>query len=85
MDDFGFVDRELVGDTVLADLFTGSGLAISLPEANATSYVFPIGTFYNLMDIYGPTDSGKSHVFTIRLEDNAGNVIDKALNVTISE
>lgn len=85
VDDLGFVDRELVGDTVLADLFTGLGLAISLPEANATSYVFPIGTFYNLMDIYGPTDSGKSHVFTIRLEDNAGNVIDKALNVTISE
>ncbi|MGN0258370.1 MAG: DUF4493 domain-containing protein [Bacteroides sp.] len=84
VEEMRFTNRELVGDTALEELLTGLGLAVSMPVANATSYDFPIGTFYSLMDIYGSTDSDKSHVFKIKVIDNNDQSIDVALSVTIN-
>ena len=65
-------------------MLSSLGVTLNLPEANATSYVFPIGTFYNFMDIYEATDPGKTHKFIISVEDNNANKVEKALNVTIN-
>lgn len=73
----GFTNRELVGDQDLSDIFT-------VPEANSTSYDFPIGNFYNMMDAFGTTDSGKMHVFKIKVIDNDDQSVNVTLNVTIN-
>lgn len=73
----GFTNRELIGDQDLSDIFT-------VPEANSTSYDFPIGNFYNMMDAFGPTDSGKMHVFKIKVIDNDDQSVNVTLNVTIN-
>ena len=84
VEDMGFTNRELVGDSELEALLQGLGLQISMPTASSTSYDFPIGTFYSLMDIYGATDSGKSHLFKIKVIDNNDQRVDVALSVTIN-
>lgn len=84
VEDMGFTNRELVGDSELEALLQGLGLQISMPTASSTSYDFPIGTFYSLMDIYGATDSGKSHLFKIKVIDNNDQSVDVALSVTIN-
>ena len=84
VEEMNFTNRELIGDTELKDLLSSLGVTLNLPEANATSYVFPIGTFYNFMDIYEATDPGKTHKFIISVEDNNANKVEKALNVTIN-
>lgn len=83
--------RNLVGDTELNELFAGLGMSVETPDANATSYVFPVGAFLQLLNLYGPTvgvvnpSGNPCHVFRIKVEDNAGNIISKDLQVTIME
>ncbi len=85
VEELGFTNRELVGDAALEGLLQGIvGPEILMPTANCTSYAFPIGAFYSLMDIYGATDSGKSHIFKIKIIDNNDQSADVALNVTIN-
>lgn len=84
VEDLGFINRELVGDTELQGMLNGFGLDIAMPTANSTSYDFPIGTFYSLMDIYGATDDGQSHLFKIKIIDNNDQSVDVALRVTIN-
>ena len=84
VEDMGFTNRELVGDEELESLLQGLGLQISMPVAGCTSYDFPIGTFYSLMDIYAATDNGKSHIFKIKITDNNNQSMDVALSVTIN-
>lgn len=85
VEDMGFTDRELVGDTELESTLTGLEMPVAMPTANATTYEFPIGRFFAMMNIYGATDEGKSHVFQITVTDNQGATITKSLNVTINE
>ncbi|MGN0309159.1 MAG: DUF4493 domain-containing protein [Bacteroides sp.] len=85
VEDMGFTNRELVGDSELEGLLQELGMQISMPTASATSYDFPIGTFYSLMDIYGATDSDKSHLFKIKVIDNNDQSVDVALSVTINQ
>lgn len=84
VEEMNFTNRELIGDTELKDLLSSLGVTLNLPEANATSYVFPIGTFYKFMDIYEATDPEKAHKFIISVEDNDAKKVEKALNVTIN-
>lgn len=84
VEEMNFTNRELIGDTELKDLLSSLGVTLNLPEANATSYVFPIGTFYKFMDIYEATAPGKAHKFIISVEDNDAKKVEKALNVTIN-
>lgn len=88
-----FANRELVGDTELEDLLGSIGVTLPMPQANATNYSFPVGTFYAMMNIYGPTvdadeieyepDGKEAHVFRITVEDNAGKTETAELSVTI--
>lgn len=84
VEEMNFTNRELIGDTELKDLLAGLGVTLNLPETNATSYIFPIGTFYKFMDIYEATDPGKVHKFIISVEDNSANKVEKSLSVTIN-
>lgn len=83
--------RNLVGDTELNELFAGLGMSVGTPDVNATSYVFPVGIFLQLLNIYGPTVGvvnpygDPCHVFRIKVEDNVGNIVSKDLQVTIME
>lgn len=95
-DDMEFTNRELVGDTELGSMLAGLGVTLTMPTANSTSYTFPVGTFYPMMNIYGPTvdadelegntpDGKAFHVFQITVEDEAGNKASGTLNVTIKK
>lgn len=85
------IGRNLVGDTELNELFNGLGMSVATPETNAKSYIFPVGIFLQLLNIYGQTVDvvnpfgNPYHVFKIKVEDNAGNIVSKDLNVTIME
>lgn len=91
--DLNFTDRELVGDTELSSLLTELGVSLDMPVAGSTSYIFPVGTFYPLMNVYGPTvdadetkytpDGIEYHQFKITVEDENGDTVTKELNVTI--
>lgn len=85
VDEMGFTNRELVGDTELESLLNGLKFSIAMPTANATTYEFPIGQFFALMNIYEATEPGKSHVFQITVTDNQEATITKSLNVTINK
>ena len=84
--DLNFIDYELVDNTELPgvfEIFEISGA--TMPEKNCTSYSFPVGAFYSLMDIYGATDDGKAHLFDMKVIDNEGNENSATLSVTITK
>lgn len=85
VDLIGFSERELIGDTELVNTLKNFGIALSLPETGATTYTFPIHQFYVLMNLYGKTDEGKAHQFTINVTDQEGNSSSATLSVTITE
>ena len=88
VEDLNFTNRELVGDTELEGILMGVGVNIAMPKADATSYDFPIGAFFPMMNIYGATDAGKYHEFIITATDNTDNkekTVTKSLKVTINE
>lgn len=85
VEDLKFTDRELVGDTELEGILTGVGVNIAMPKADATSYDFPIGAFFRMMNIYEATDPGKYHEFIITATDNKEKTVTKSLKVTINK
>lgn len=96
VDEMGFTDRELVGDTELESLLGGLGVNVPMPKAGVTSYEFPIGQFFTMMNIYGPTvdadqteydpDGKEYHTFSLTVTDEAGNTTGPVkLNVTIKK
>lgn len=74
------VDNEIIG-TVLSSFLGGA--SVSAPAAGATSYTFPVGAFFNLMNTYGAT-APNAHTFKIILKDRAGNTLEDELQVTIN-
>lgn len=85
VEDLKFTNRELVGDTELEGLLKRLGVNIDMPKANATSYDFPIGAFFPMMNIYEATDPGKYHEFIITATDNKEKTVTKSLKVTINK
>lgn len=95
VEDMGFTNRELVGDTELESLLGGFGISLPMPQAGSTTYSFPISTFYALLNIYGPSvdadevenepDGKNDHIFQIVVEDEAGHAASNELSVTISK
>lgn len=75
------VGNEIIG-TVLSNFLGGA--TVNAPAEGDTAYTFPVGAFFNLMNIYGAT-APNAHSFKIFLEDNAGNKLEKELQVTINE
>ena len=85
---------ELVGNQMINELFGGLGLSVGSPSTNDTYYMFPVGTFFTMMNIYGPTidadetgtpDGIPCHTFKMKVVDNKDNVVEKDLKVYISK
>ncbi len=85
VEDLKFTNRELVGDTELEGILGGFGVNIAMPKTDATSYDFPIGSFFPMMNIYKATDKGKYHEFIITATDNKEKTVTKSLKVTINK
>lgn len=74
---------EMVDNKIIGNVLAGLGATVNTPAANDTSYSFPVGAFFTLMNIYGAT-APDAHIFKIALEDQAGNKVEGELSVTIN-
>ena len=93
--DLGFENRELVGDDELGGILAAVGVNIPMPAEGVTSYDFPIGSFFAMMNIYGPTvdadqeddepDGKEEHVFLITVIDQNGKSASAELKVKIKK
>ena len=93
--DLGFENRELVGDDELGGILAAVGVNIPMPAKGVTSYDFPIGSFFAMMNIYGPTvdadqeddepDGKEEHVFLITVTDQNGKSASAELKVKIKK
>lgn len=81
--DFVTKGVEIVKNDIIGEVLSGFGASVSIPNGGETSYSFPVGAFFNLMNIYGTT-APEAHIFKIVLEDQAGNKIEDELQVTIN-
>lgn len=88
----GFTNRDLVGDTELGDLLSSLGVKVPMPEAGATTYDFPIGQFFTMMNLNGATTNDNYgddyHTFSIKIVDKSGKesgTKEVSLKVTINE
>lgn len=74
------VDNKIIGEVLGAFL---GGESVSAPSAGNTSYTFPVGAFFGLMNGFGAT-APNAHTFQITLEDQKGNKVEDELRVTIN-
>lgn len=92
--DMNFNNHEMIGSS-LGDMLGSMGVSLPMPEEGMTNYTFPVGQFYAMMNLYGPTKNGQEedgtygedyHEFLITVEDKDGNVVGPlSLKVTINE
>ena len=93
--DMNFNNHEMIGSS-LGDILESVGGSLPMPEEGMTSYTFPVGQFYVMMELYGPTKNGQEekdgtygedyHEFLITVEDKDGNVVGPlSLKVTINK
>lgn len=81
----GFTDGlELVGNTSLGGLIGSIIPGLEMPQAGATSYTFPVGGFFNILQQMGVTTAEDGHVFNITVTDANGEV-SASLNVVVTE
>ena len=76
---------EMVGNEIIGEVlgaFLG-GASVSAPSVGNTSYTFPVGAFFGLMNGFGAT-APNAHTFQITLEDQKGNKVEDELRVTIN-
>lgn len=95
VEDMSFTNRDLTGtdgngDTDLSNLLGALGIELPMPKRGDTSYDFPIGTFYSLMNLYEHTiNTGDGtpdfHTFQIKVIDQNGNEKEVSLKVTINQ
>ena len=80
---------DLVGNStfegIIADLGAMGIDPISVPEKGDTEYIFPIASFFKMLNIYKATDPGDSHDFIITVQDKNGESVEDVLKVTIKE
>ena len=95
-DEIGFQDFELIGEggAELGAILSEMGVSLPMPEKDCTSYTFPVGQFYGMMELYGATLNTDEetpygndyHEFQITAEDNAGTIVGPvSLKVTIKK
>lgn len=91
------IDKELIGETALEAMLASLNVPVPMPTKNATTYSFPVGSFYAMMNIYGPTvdtdqpfwddefpaDGMDAHIFHITVVDNNDKTVSATLNVKI--
>lgn len=75
---------ELVDNEDLAKALTAIGIPISAPIKNQKSYIFPVGSFFNLLiDEIGDTTVEKGHEFNITVTDMQGKSKKESLYVVV--
>lgn len=80
---------DLVDNTVFETVIAGLGSLgidpISVPKSGDTKYVFPIASFFKMLNAYKATDQGDSHDFIIVVKDKNDKTVEDILKVTIQE
>ena len=78
------VGVEMVDNALISSVLSafGGGAQINAPASNDTSYTFPVGAFFTVLNSAGAT-APEAHVFKIALEDQEGNTLEEELSVTI--
>ena len=74
---------ELVGNTTLGPLISSIIQGLEMPQTGDTSYTFPVGGFFAILQTMGAT-TGDGHVFNITVIDANGEA-DATLNVKVTE
>ena len=75
---------ELVGNTTLGPVISSIVQGLEMPQAGATSYTFPVGGFFNILQQMGVTTAEDGHVFYITVTDANGKA-SASLNVVVTE
>lgn len=78
--DFVEAGVEVVGNTDLVTFFSGLGQTLSVPAEGDTSYQFPVGNFFVLLDVMTGT-----HVFHMTATDMEGKTKSGDVTVTVNE
>lgn len=78
--DFVEAGVEVVGNTALVKFFSGLGKNLSVPAEGDTSYDFPIGNFFTLLDVMSGT-----HTFHLTAIDLEGNKKSGDVVITVNE
>ena len=78
--DFVNTGVEVVGNNDLVNFFSGLGQSLSVPAEGDTSYDFPIGNFFILLDVMSGT-----HTFHLTVTDMEGNTKSGAVVITVRE
>lgn len=83
-ENFELIDGEKNEDLeFFVELFNENGA--TFPKTGDTVYDFPIHAFYSMITIFGTTDEGKAHEFTLLVEDSKGNTKSATLKLTVTE
>lgn len=78
--------HELVGDQILPFVFSSLGMGnVSMPEDGATSYTFPIASFYQFIEMYMDGVASADFSFDITVVDKKGSIGTSTLNLTITQ
>lgn len=78
--DFVSAGVEVVDNTDLVSFFSGLGQSLSVPTEGDTSYEFPVGNFFVLLDVMTGT-----HIFHLTATDMDGNTKSGDVTVTVNE
>lgn len=78
--DFLNAGVEVVGNTDLVNFFTMLGKNLSVPTEGDTTYDFPVGNFFSLLDVMAGT-----HTFHLTATDMEGNTKTGAVVITVNE
>lgn len=81
----GFADGlELVGNTDLGPVISTIVQGLEMPQAGDTSYTFPVGGFFEILQQMGATTAEDGHVFNITVTD-ANGTASESLSVKVTE
>lgn len=81
----GFADGlELVGNTTLGPVIGSIVEGLVMPQAGDTSYTFPVGGFFEILQQMGATTAEEGHVFNITVTD-ANGTASESLSVKVTE
>lgn len=83
--EMGFADGlELVGNTTLGPVIGAIVQGLEMPQAGDTSYTFPVGGFFEILQQMGATTAEDGHVFNITVTD-ANGTASESLSVKVTE
>lgn len=75
---------ELVDNQPLESIIGIIAPGLKVPSERATDYIFPVGSFFEVLSETGTTDS-TGHIFDITVTDQNGKIASGKLNVIVTE